>query len=158
MTRWGRTKPLTLLVLGRAPQTLDLAAAPLALQPTPRGGARGLCGTANLGRDPAPAELVPYLLQAELPVTVLAAGLPADHDDARGAMAHAHGGVRGVDALPSRPGGVERLHVTVPRDLVERLAPVPGVVRVRQSLCHAHTFQNKNVCSTIADTQDGLKR
>ena len=112
--------PRHLLVVrtGAATPLLCLRAVALIRQATRAGG---LSGFPLFRWTRTTFKLRVQLTQAARPVLELAAALARRHRDARGNMAHAHSGIRGVHALAARTGRAKNLHLAVARDLLQAL-------------------------------------
>lgn len=115
--------PRHLLVVrtGAATPLLCLCAVALIRQATRAGGLSGLGGFPLFRWTRTTFKLRVQLTQAARPVLELAAALARRHRDARGNMAHAHSGIRGVHALAARTGRAKNLHLAVARDILQAL-------------------------------------
>jgi len=98
---------------------------------------------AQLGRTTATAQLGTNLRQTRQTVLELAPLLAARDHDARGHMAHAHGGIGRVHALTTRAGRTKRVDLALRVDLVGREASIAGIVTICEHLVHASSLAKR---------------
>lgn len=128
---WKQCKLPMSLLQRRTTKLLDFGPTALSLEAATLGRLARPRFMANLGHDRPSKKFLAQLLQAALPVLVLASKLSAYHHDSRGHMLHAHGRVCSVNPLASWAGGMEGLYATVALELLERLTRQGGIVLVR---------------------------
>ena len=103
---------------------------------------------AHLGRHGPTAKVLLQFTNARCAILKLAAALTRGGHNPRGNMAHAHGRIGGVHALPAWTGGTKDVHLAVTRDFSRCLTRKRGILSICQVLFFHEPKTNTLAVST----------
>lgn len=111
---------------------------------------RDLGRVTHLGRHGATTKLILEFADARCSILKLATALTRGNNNPRWNMAHTHGRIGGINALPSRTGGAKDINLAVTGNLGRRLLRKRSIL----SICQAFFFHEPQP-STLAPRTTG---